>query len=84
MIYMSDAQVIFRIEKDLLDQLDSRLHLLGFKTRNEWFRSKVREFVEEADKKKMLKKLEKLTIEGITEEEIVQMVKDWRKGKGDN
>ena len=54
---MSESQVIFRIEKDLLDQLDSRLQLFGFKTRNEWFRAKVREFVEEADKKRMLKKL---------------------------
>jgi metal-responsive CopG/Arc/MetJ family transcriptional regulator len=81
---MSESQVIFRIEKDLLDQLDSRLRLFGFKTRNEWFRAKVREFVEEADKKKMLKKLDKLTIEGIEEQEIVQMVKDWRKGKGNN
>jgi len=81
---MSESQVIFRIEKDLLDQLDRRLQLFGFKTRNEWFRAKVREFVEEADKKKMLKKLDKLTIEGINEQEIVQMIKDWRKGKGSN
>jgi len=81
---MSDAQVIFRIEKDLLDLLDDRLQQSGFKTRNEWFRSKVREFVEEADKRRMLRKLEKLTVDGIKEEEIVQMVKDWRKGKGTN
>lgn len=81
---MAESQVIFRIEKDLLDQLDSRLQLFGFKTRNEWFRAKVREFVEEADKKRMLKKLDKLTVEGIKEQEIVQMVKDWRKGKGSN
>jgi len=84
MISMSDAQIIFRIEKDLLDQLDDRLQQSGFKTRNEWFRSKVREFVEEADKRRMLKKLEKLSVDGIKEEEIVQMVKDWRKGKGAN
>jgi metal-responsive CopG/Arc/MetJ family transcriptional regulator len=84
MISVAESQVIFRIEKDLLDQLDSRLQLFGFKTRNEWFRAKVREFVEEADKKRMLKKLDKLTVEGIKEQEIVQMVKDWRKGKGSN
>lgn len=81
---MSESQVIFRIEKDLLDQLDQRLQIFGFKTRNEWFRAKVREFVEEADKKKMLKKLDKLTIEGINEQDIVQMIRDWRKGKGSN
>lgn len=65
-------------------QLDSRIHISGYKTRNEWFKAEVREFVKEVDKRKMLKKLEKLTIEDITADEFVQMVKDWRKGKGSN
>ena len=84
MISMTDTQVIFRIDKGLLNQLDSRIHISGYKTRNEWFRAEVREFVKEIDKQNMLKKLERLTIEDITEDEIVQMVKDWRMGRGSN
>ena len=84
MISMLDTQVIFRIDKGLLNELDHRIHISGYKTRNEWFRAEVREYVKEVDKKKMLKKLDRLTIADITEDDIVQMVKDWRKGKGSN
>ncbi len=81
---MTETQVIFRVEKEMLKNLDKSLPIFGFKTRNEWFRAKVREAIEEADKKKMLSKLDKLSIEDISEEEIVQMVKEWRKRKGNN
>lgn len=81
---MTDTQVILRIEKEILHELDQHLTIQGFKTRNEWFRAKVREFIEESKKKKMLKKLDRLTVKGITEDEIVQMVQDWRKRKANH
>lgn len=79
---MSDVQVLFRIDKGMIDELDKHLSDFGYKTRNEWFRAKVREYVSEAEKKEMLERLDKFTIEGVTEDEIVQMVNDWRKNKG--
>lgn len=84
MISMTETQVIFRVDKEMLKNLDKSLLIFGFKTRNEWFRAKVREAIEKADKKGMMRKLGKLSVEGITEEEIVQMVKEWRKRKGNN
>ena len=73
--------MILRIDREILNELDAHLTKEGFKTRNEWFRTKVREFIEESKKKRMLGKLDKLTVKGITEDEIVEMVKDWRKRK---
>ncbi|MFA5772347.1 MAG: hypothetical protein WC974_06435 [Thermoplasmata archaeon] len=78
---MTETQVILRIEKGILEELDRYLPTYGFKTRNEWFRTKVREFIEESKKRRMLEKLDKLTVDDITEEEIAQMVRDWRKRK---
>jgi metal-responsive CopG/Arc/MetJ family transcriptional regulator len=78
---MADTQVILRVDQDTLKELDRLLTLHGFKTRNEWFRAKVREFIEESKKQAMLKKLAKLDVEGIDEHEIVAMVHDWRKKK---
>jgi metal-responsive CopG/Arc/MetJ family transcriptional regulator len=79
---MTEVQVLFRIEKGMIDELDDHLSELGYKTRNEWFRAKVREYVTEAEKKRMMDRLDKLTIEGITDDDIIQMINDWRKSKG--
>jgi len=76
---MADTQVILRVDKDTLKELDRLLSAHGFKTRNEWFRAKVREFIEESKKQVMLKKLAKLDAEDIDEQEIVAMVHDWRR-----
>jgi metal-responsive CopG/Arc/MetJ family transcriptional regulator len=78
---MADTQVILRVDRETLKELDRLLTAHGFKTRNEWFRAKVREFIEESKKLSMQKKLAKLDVEGIDEQEIVAMVHDWRKKK---
>lgn len=75
---MADAQVMFRVDKKLLEKLDSSLKAAGFKTRNEWFRNEVRSFLEEVERKKALKLIDRLTIEGMTEEDVAQMVNEWR------
>jgi metal-responsive CopG/Arc/MetJ family transcriptional regulator len=74
-------QIILRIDEEMLKELDRLLSAHGFKTRNEWFRAKVREFIEESKKLAMQKKLAKLDVEGIDEQEIVAMVHDWRRKK---
>ncbi|MBU2559660.1 nucleotidyltransferase family protein [archaeon] len=43
---MTEAQVIFRVDKKLLARLDASLPPRGFKTRNEWFRHELREFLD--------------------------------------
>ena len=73
--------MILRVDRETLKELDRLLTAHGFKTRNEWFRAKVREFIEESKKLSMQKKLARLDIEGIDEQEIVAMVHDWRKKK---
>ena len=79
---MAETQVLFRVEEDLLKALDRILPARGFKTRNEWFRAQIREaLAEEARRRKVLDSLDRLTIEGITEEDIVRMVKGWRSRK---
>jgi metal-responsive CopG/Arc/MetJ family transcriptional regulator len=78
---MAETQVIFRIDNKLLQKFDSILRHSGFRTRNEWFRSKVREFLEDMERKEALKAVRALTVKGMTEREIVKMVKDWRKEK---
>lgn len=75
------AQVLFRCEAGLLRELDRAITAAGFRTRNEWFRAQVRKALEDAEKRKVLDVLEKLTVEGITDEEIVSMVKGWRARK---
>lgn len=78
MIFMSDTQIIFRIDKELIKKLDSSLNASGFKTRNEWFRNTVRNFLEEMERKKTLSLVKRLAIEGMTEDDVVLMVKEWR------
>ena len=78
---MADTQVIIRVDSETLKELDRLLTAHGFKTRNEWFRAKVREFIEESKKQAMARKLSRLDVEGIDEREIVAMVRDWRKKK---
>jgi len=78
---MTDTQVILRVDRETLKELDRLLSAHGFKTRNEWFRAKVREFIEESKKLSMQKKLARLDVEGIDEQEIVAMVHDWRRKK---
>lgn len=75
---MSDTQVIFRIDAELLEKLDSSLKGSGFKTRNEWFRNEVRNFLEEIERKKALRLVDRLAVEGMTEEDVALMVKEWR------
>ena len=75
---MTETQVLFRVDSDMLKELDSTISGSGFKTRNEWFRNVVRNFLEDVERKKLLKKLEMLNVEGLTEAEVAEMVKAWR------
>jgi len=74
--------VLFRVERELLEALDRILSLEGFKTRNEWFRAQVRKAIEEANRRRAAGLLERLTVEGVREEDIVAMVREWRSKKG--
>ena len=76
---MTETQVIFRVDDRMLRRFYRFLKFSGFRTRNEWFRSKVRDFLEDMEREKALKAVKKLTVKGMTEDEIVRMVKDWRK-----
>ena len=76
---LTETQVLFRVDSTVLSELDASITSSGFKTRNEWFRSLVRSFLEDMERKVALKNLEKLKVEGMTEEEIVKMVQAWRK-----
>lgn len=78
---MTETQVIFRLDKNLLKNLDNALKNSGFKTRNEWFRANIREFLDEIERKKVLRKLNKLEIEGLEEKDIEEMVSKWRSEK---
>jgi metal-responsive CopG/Arc/MetJ family transcriptional regulator len=78
---MADAQILFRVPKKTLDELDEAISSQGFRTRNEWLRTQIRGFLEEARRKRLRGLLEKTTIEGIKEQDIVDMVKDWRARK---
>ena len=75
---MTETQVLFRVDSDMLKELDSTISGSGFKTRNEWFRNVVRNFLEDVERRKLLKKLEMLNVEGLTEAEVAEMVKAWR------
>ena len=75
---MTETQVLFRVDSDMLKELDSTISGSGFKTRNEWFRNVVRNFLEDVERRKLLKKLESLNVEGLTEAEVAEMVKAWR------
>lgn len=74
--------MLFRVEKELLEALDRALPAEGFKTRNEWFRAQIRKSLEQARRKLASGLLDRLTVEGITEGDIVAMVHEWRSKKG--
>jgi metal-responsive CopG/Arc/MetJ family transcriptional regulator len=79
---MVETQVLFRVDDELLSALDQIVAERGFKTRNEWFRAQIREAIEaEARRRRVLESLDRLTVEGIEEEDIVRMVKEWRARK---
>jgi len=78
---MAETQVIFRLDKRLLKEFDETLQISGFKTRNEWFRAAIREFLEDIERKKVLQKLRKLEVKGLEEKDIEEMVSKWRSEK---
>ena len=78
---MAETQVIFRLDKRLLKEFDETLQISGFKTRNEWFRAAIREFLEDVERKKVLQKLRKLEVKGLEEKDIEEMVSKWRSEK---
>lgn len=80
-INMAETQIIFRLDKKILKDLDESLKISGFKTRNEWFRASIREFLENMERKRVLYKLKKLEVKGLKEEEIPELVNKWRSEK---
>ncbi len=78
---MTETQVIFRLEKRMLKEFDETLKMSGFKTRNEWFRASIRAYLEEVERKKILRKLRKLELKGLEEKDIEEMVNEWRSKK---
>ncbi len=78
---MTETQVIFRLDKRLLKEFDETLKISGFKTRNEWFRAAIREFLEDVERKKVLQRLKKLEVKGLEEKDIEEMVSKWRSEK---
>ncbi|NJD54688.1 MAG: hypothetical protein FIB07_17745 [Candidatus Methanoperedens sp.] len=78
---MTETQIIFRLDKRLLKEFDETLKISGFKTRNEWFRAAIREFLEDVERKKVLQKLRKLEVKGLEEKDIKEMVSKWRSEK---
>ena len=69
------------MEKELLEALDAILSAEGFKTRNEWFRAQIRRALDEATRRRVAGLLERLTVEGVRDEDIVDMVREWRSKK---
>lgn len=43
---MTDAQVLFRLDRKMLKRLDKAIEDSGYATRNEWFRDICREWLE--------------------------------------
>jgi metal-responsive CopG/Arc/MetJ family transcriptional regulator len=78
---MTETQVIFRLDKKILNELDEVLKISGFKTRNEWFRATIRDFMANMERKKVLQRLRKLEIEGLEEKDIAEMISKWRSEK---
>jgi metal-responsive CopG/Arc/MetJ family transcriptional regulator len=80
---MSETQIIFRLEDKILKRFDHSLKKVGFKSRNEWFRTKVREFLDEMERRDTLRALSKFEVQGMTEDDVVEMIDSWRKkGRG--
>ncbi len=80
-ISSKETQIIFRLEKSQLDRLDRMIRLMGYRTRNEWFRHNIREFISKAEKEAYEKELSRLDTNDISDEDIAEMVKTWRKNK---
>jgi len=78
---MTETQVIFRLDRRILKELDETLKISGFKTRNEWFRAAIRDFLADIERKKVLQKLKKLEIKELDEKDIVEMIDKWRSEK---
>ena len=76
---MSESQIIFRLEDRLLKRFDQNLKRNGFKSRNEWFRIKVREFLEEMERRETLRAMNKFAVNNMTEKDVVKMIDEWRK-----
>lgn len=67
---MAETQIIFRLDKKILKDLDESLKISGFKTRNEWFRAVIRDFLGDREREKVLRKLKKLEIKGLEDKDI--------------
>jgi len=78
---MAETQIIFRLDKKILKELDESLKISGFKTRNEWFRAVIRDFLGDREKEKVLRKLKKLEIKGLEDKDISEMIDKWRHEK---
>ena len=78
---MAETQIIFRLDKKILKELDESLKISGFKTRNEWFRAIIRDFLGDMEREKVLRKLKKLEIKGLEDKEIIGMIDKWRNEK---
>jgi metal-responsive CopG/Arc/MetJ family transcriptional regulator len=73
---VAETQILFRVEQELLRALDRILSPEGFKTRNEWFRAQIRKALEEAKRRRAAGLIDRLTVEGIKEDDVVDMVRD--------
>ncbi len=81
LIAMVETQILFRVPKKTLDELDKAISTQGFKTRNEWLRAQIRIFLEDTRRRRLRGLMEKTTIEGVSDQDIVDMVKEWRARK---
>ena len=64
-----------------MEALDKILSRQGFRTRNEWFRAQLRKALEETSRQRLSGLLEGLTVKGVREQDIVEMVREWRSKK---
>ncbi len=78
---MAETQILFRLDKKILKDLDESLKISGFKTRNEWFRAVIRDFLGDIEREKVLRKLKKLEIKGLEDKDISEMIDKWRHEK---
>ena len=78
---MAETQILFRLDKKILKDLDESLKISGFKTRNEWFRAVIRDFLSDREREKVLRKLKKLEIKGLEDKDISEMIDKWRHEK---
>ena len=75
MVKMTESQILFRVDKGLLQKLDQYIKNRGFKTRNEWFRQEIIRLVETEDE--FLKRMRKIARDkGITNDKIIQACRE--------